>query len=380
MDRGVRSGEPEQSDAGLPGLGPGELRRLREELRASTLEESTPPGSAGPQRPDDGGSHPRRRLRWARRFASDVLVLTGILMLLDAGLTVVWQEPLSSLYASRSQDALSDRLERVQRLEAEREARARARDERLRERRSLVRAERVARERAERRRRERAEALNRAEAGDPLGRVSAETIDVDFAFSQGTGDEQLREGPAHYQETSLPGQGGTVGIAGHRTTYSAPFREVDELEKGDPITVSMPYGEFTYAVEDTRIVPPDALEVLQDDGGERLVLTACHPLYSAAERIVVFARLERSGAAAPTEIFEEEGPGRKANYRPGGGPTGLALGFVVLGLAAGVVGSLASLLALAAAPPAVRGNYAVTLAASLAATALLVLVLLGAIG
>jgi len=380
MDRGVRSGEPDQTDGVLPGLGTDELRRLREDLHASSLEESTTPAPPEARPPNGGASRPRSLRRWLRRFASDVLVLAGILMFLDVGLTVVWQEPLSSIYASKSQDALSDRLERVERLEAEREARARVRDERLREQRSLVRTERVARQRAERRKRQRAVALNRAETGDPLGRVEAEAIDVDFAFSQGTGDEQLREGPAHYQETSLPGQGGTVGIAGHRTTYSAPFREVDELEKGDEITVSMPYGRFTYAVESTRIVPPDALEVLQDAGGERLVLTACHPLYSAAQRIVVFARLEKSEAAAATEFVEDDGPARKANYRPGGGPTGIALGFVVLGLVAGAMGSLASLAALAGAAPPPRGNYALTLVGSLAAVALLVLVLLGTIG
>ena len=99
----------------------------------------------------------------------------------------------------------------------------------------------------------------------------------------------------------LPGQRGTVAIAGHRTTYGAPFRKIDKVRPGDEITVVMPYGRFTYKVERTRIVPPTAIWVTQRVSYDRLILSACHPLYSAAKRIVVFARLVRSvprGAAA----------------------------------------------------------------------------------
>ena len=110
----------------------------------------------------------------------------------------------------------------------------------------------------------------------------------------GTAGGTLRSGPGHYRDTPLPGARGTVAIAGHRSTYGAPFRDVDELERGDRIALRMPYGLFTYRVERTRIVDPTALWVTRRVAYDRLVLTACHPLYSAAERIVVFARLERS--------------------------------------------------------------------------------------
>ena len=83
-----------------------------------------------------------------------------------------------------------------------------------------------------------------------------------------------------------------MAIAGHRTTYGAPFRHIDELERGDRIVMRMPYGRFTYRVERTRIVDPSEVGVVRDVGHEQLVLTACHPLYSAAQRIVVFARPE----------------------------------------------------------------------------------------
>ncbi len=107
---------------------------------------------------------------------------------------------------------------------------------------------------------------------------------------EGTDPGELRSGPGHYPGTALPGAGTTVAIAGHRTTYGAPFRRLDDLERGDVITVRMPYGRVVYRVERTRIVDPDATWVTRPAGREQLVLTACHPLYSAEQRIVVFAR------------------------------------------------------------------------------------------
>ena len=116
---------------------------------------------------------------------------------------------------------------------------------------------------------------------------------------EGTEADDLRKGPGHYPATPLPGQRGTIGIAGHRTTYGAPFHDIDDLRPGDRIELAMPYGSFTYRVERTRIVPPTATEVTDRVGYDRLVLSACHPLYSAAQRIVVFARLERAEARGP---------------------------------------------------------------------------------
>jgi sortase A len=117
------------------------------------------------------------------------------------------------------------------------------------------------------------------------------SIGVDSVVVAGTGAASLRRGPGHYPGTPLPGARGTVAIAGHRTTYGAPFRRLDKLDTGDRIEVSMPYGRFVYAVERQRIVPPTAIWVTQRVSYDRLVLSACHPLYSAAKRIVVFARL-----------------------------------------------------------------------------------------
>ena len=99
----------------------------------------------------------------------------------------------------------------------------------------------------------------------------------------------------------LPGEPGTVGVAGHRTTYGAWFRHIDRLRPGDAVQMTMPYGRFTYRVERTRIVAPTALWVTRPVAYDRIILSACNPLYSAAQRIVVFARLVGAvprGAAA----------------------------------------------------------------------------------
>ena len=93
--------------------------------------------------------------------------------------------------------------------------------------------------------------------------------------------------------------GQTVAIAGHRTTYLAPFRHLNELAPGDRIVVTMPYGTFTYVVQYQRIVSPTALWVTRNVGYDRLVLSACNPLYSAAQRIIVFARLQLGQPLGP---------------------------------------------------------------------------------
>jgi sortase A len=84
-----------------------------------------------------------------------------------------------------------------------------------------------------------------------------------------------------------------VAIAGHRTTYGAPFRTIDKLDNGDRIRLEMPYGRFNYRVQKTRIVEPTQVSVKRPVGYDRLILSACHPLYSATKRIVVFARLQK---------------------------------------------------------------------------------------
>ena len=218
-----------------------------------------------------------------RRALSTVLIVAGALLLADAAATLLWQEPLSAIYGRIQQGKLEDRLSAIEK------APLAAVDQR-----ALSRLD------ASRRLAFAARSLaRRSDDGDPLGRIRMPSIGVSEVFVQGTGTSDLRRGPGHYPATPLPGQRGTVAIAGHRTTYGAPFHDVDDLDRGDRIELAMPYGRFTYRVERTRIVPPTATEVTDRVGYDRLVLSACHPLYSAAQRIVVFARLEKAQAKGP---------------------------------------------------------------------------------
>jgi sortase A len=209
------------------------------------------------------------------RFVASVLITSGILMLIDAVLTVTWQEPVSAYFAQQEQNGLNDELERAApQVEADKRAVASIGDQKLRLRRLAGLAER------------------RASAGHAIGTIRMPTLDRRYAVVEGTDTDSLRKGPGHYPETSFPGQGGTVAFAGHRTTYGAPFNSVDKLKQGDEIVLDMPYGKFTYAVERTRIVDPSETSVVDRvPGAEQLVLSACHPLYSASQRIIVFARL-----------------------------------------------------------------------------------------
>ena len=143
----------------------------------------------------------------------------------------------------------------------------------------------------------RAASSTRSAAATPSGASLIPRIGASYTIVQGDDDLSLQKGPGHYPDTAFPGLGRTVAIAGHRTTYLAPFRHIDALAPGDQIIVEMPYGRFTYVVQFHRIVAPTALWVTHDVGYERLVLSACNPLYSAAQRIIVFARLHCAVAA-----------------------------------------------------------------------------------
>ena len=219
------------------------------------------------------------RIRRALRAFSSVLIVAGAILLADAVATLLWQEPVSAVYAHFQQGELGDQL-----VELEQAPLAPA------EKRALAKIPDPKRRLAFRARSLRAA----AEAGDPMGRIVIPAIGVSDVFVQGTGSGDLRKGPGHYPATPLPGERGTVAIAGHRTTYGAPFRNVDKLDRGDRIELRMPYARFTYRVERTKIVPPTELSVTDRVDHDRLVLSACHPLYSAAQRIIVFARLDAS--------------------------------------------------------------------------------------
>jgi sortase A len=218
-------------------------------------------------------------LRRALRTLSTVLILSGSLLLLDAGLTVMWQEPVSAIYARVTQNSLGGDLKDLE------QARPTQLEQRVlsklptNQRRTAFLARSLKR---------------RLKSGQAAGRLRIPAIGATSVVVDGTDGASLRKGPGFFPEAPYPGARGTVAIAGHRTTYRAPFRNIDDLKKGNRIIVEMPYGRFTYKVERKRIVTPDSLWVLRRARYDRLILSACHPLYSAAKRIIVFARLVES--------------------------------------------------------------------------------------
>jgi sortase A len=125
--------------------------------------------------------------------------------------------------------------------------------------------------------------------GDPLARLEIPAIGVDWIVVAGVGVDDLQKGPGHYPDTPRPGQEGNVAIAGHRTTYGAPFQRINELEQGDEIVLTTFTGRFVYRVAGQRIVPPTDSSVLDPTPNPVLTLTSCHPKYSARERIIVQA-------------------------------------------------------------------------------------------
>jgi sortase A len=135
-------------------------------------------------------------------------------------------------------------------------------------------------------------------AGSPLAYLSIPRLGMsNSVIVEGVGEQQLQEGPGHYPGTALPGQPNNIAIAGHRTTYGAPFYNLDQLQPGDPITIQVPQGIFRYAVMKSMIVNPNDVAVLDPEPLPVLTLTTCNPRYSAANRLVVVALLQGAQAA-----------------------------------------------------------------------------------
>ena len=151
--------------------------------------------------------------------------------------------------------------------------------------------------------------------GSAIARIQIPRIDLDKTVVEGVRVSDLRKGPGHYPATPMPGQAGNAAIAGHRTTYGAPFGDIDQLIPGDEIMVTTIQGQFTYQVVEQGeghghiIVPPTAVEVLNQnfrDHPNRLTLTACHPKGSARQRIIVVAELASDPAPTYARPGQEE--------------------------------------------------------------------------
>ena len=239
------------------------------------------------------------------RILSIALITAGLVVGADVVATLVWKEPLSSIYGSIQQGKAEDSLAQL-----EKRFPSRALLRRTAQMDGVAGRVRVL-----------ANAFEKTvHTGEAIGRIIIPSIDLDIVVVQGTDTASLQRGPGHYTSgavgvqggavqtakrigdgSAFPGQGETIGIAGHRTTYLAPFRHIDQIEPGDRIHLEMPYANFTYVVQKHEIVDPSDVGIVRNVGYERLVLTACHPLYSAAQRYAQFSRLKRINLFAPGE-------------------------------------------------------------------------------
>jgi sortase A len=218
-------------------------------------------------------AQPARRSRVLRAF-STLLIVTGVLVLAWTVVVWRWNDPFTSFYTRWQQHKLADQYSALA---------ARYHGHRVPPRASVAQAERLIDLDA---RRFRAQ----AQPGAAIGRIEVPRLHLDMVLVNGTDTATLRKGPGRDPRTYMPGEGELVYIAGHRTTYLAPFARIDALRPGDSITLRMPYGTFQYVVTGHQIVDAHALWVLRSHHREVVALQACHPRFFATHRYIVWAK------------------------------------------------------------------------------------------
>jgi sortase A len=225
--------------------------------------------------------------RWARRLGT-VLVVLGVLTLVWAAVVWQWQDPFTALYTTWRQHQLTSQYEK--RVEAFNAAPRTPATSVAAERRSIARE-------AKRYRLE-------SQRGQAIGRIRVPRMGLNMILVNGTDHDTLMKGPGRDLRTFMPGENRLVYIAGHRTTYLAPFSHIDALQPGDRITIEVPYATFVYVVTHHRIVKATDLSVLRSPQHELLELQACHPRFFATHRYIAYARLTRvePRGAAPFDV------------------------------------------------------------------------------
>lgn len=209
------------------------------------------------------------------KLASRLLIAGGVLVFAWSVVVWRWQDPFTALYTTWKQHELARALDRE--FSAFRPAAGM--------RRLALTAQRdaIASEAARFRRQTR--------PGQPIGRIVIGRIGLNMVLVDGTDESSLKKGPGRDLRSYMPGQDRLVYIAGHRTTYLAPFSHIDEIRIGDYIRLEMPYATFVYRMTTHRVVPANDLSVLRSPRHELLELQACHPRFFATHRYIVYAKL-----------------------------------------------------------------------------------------
>ena len=229
-----------------------------------------------------GGARPNARVRAGRfrralRVLGTSLVVVGIALLAWALTVWFWQDPFTGLYTRYEQHKLSSALTREFANPLNRPTATGT---------SIPAEEHAVARAAARYRRT-------THVGQAIGRIVVPRLGLNMVLVNGTDHDSLTKGPGRDLRTFMPGQGQLVYIAGHRTTYLAPFSHIENLRRGDRITLAMPYATFVYRVTSHRVVPADDLAVLRSHGREEVELQACHPRFFATHRYIVFAQPSR---------------------------------------------------------------------------------------
>jgi sortase A len=211
------------------------------------------------------------------RITGTLLAIGGVLLLVWVVVVWRWQDPFTALYTTWKQHQLSSSYDR--RAEAYNPPPVKPGA-------SLATTTAQIRGEARRYRLE-------SKRGQAIGRIHVPRLGLNMVLVDGTDHDSLKKGPGLDRRTYMPGEGQLVYIAGHRTTYLAPFAHIERLETGDLTTLEVPYGTFTYRVFKHRVVGGNDLAVLRSHGREVVELQACHPRFFASHRYIAYARLVR---------------------------------------------------------------------------------------
>ena len=223
-------------------------------------------------------------MRRVARISGTLMIVTGIGALAWALTVWKWQDPFTAALNYLDQRELAESFDR--RLEEGRPAAAATVDVRT----TLPR---------------RAVAWRRSsKRGDAIARLRIPRLGLTQVVVNGTDSDSLKRGPGRYLGSAMPGEGELVYVAGHRTTYGAPFSQIDKLRKGDRVYVELPYGTFEYAITGHRIVASTETSVLESKGREQLVLQACHPRFFASQRYLAYAKPVK--VTPPARLAEPE--------------------------------------------------------------------------
>jgi sortase A len=213
-------------------------------------------------------------MRRISRIVGGLMMVAGVLTLAWAVVVWRWQDPFTALYTHWQQDKLSSSLSHQF-----------AEYHPVRIDRTDLAAERLAVSKD-------AVAFRRtATTGQAIGRIVIGRIGLKMVLVNGTDEATLKKGPGRDARSYMPGQDRLVYIAGHRTTYLAPFSHIDAIRDGDFIRLQMPYATFVYRAFMHRVVKANDMSVLRSPNHEVLELQACHPRFFATHRYIVYAKL-----------------------------------------------------------------------------------------